>query len=569
MENKTCKQCGADFEVSDFEKTFIDKISPVFNGNKHSIPLPDICPNCRLIKRTAHRNEQYMYNSKFETGEPAISLYAPNVPWSGKYRIWPHEKWWSDSWNPMDSGFDFDFNRTFFEQFSELDKKIPRINLVTGGGNENSDFTTGTGRCKNCYLINCSEFDEDCYYGKLIQSSKDVMDSCYVYDSELLYECFNDTKCYGSVHLYYSQNSTNCYFSENLSGCSNCLLCTNLSNKNYHYLNKPISKEEFIVRLKDCTSSDENVKKALDQLMSLRAKRIHKFANIVNGEKSTGDFITNCKDCVDCYYVNDSENSRYVVVGVEVKDNLDCSNMYVKPELCYEVLGTIEDYNILFSIYVFYCRNILYSQFCYNSKDLFGCVGLRNKQYCIFNKQYTKEEYEKLVPKIIDHMKKTGEWGKFFPISMSPFAYNETVAHEYFPLTKQQAEAKGYNWKEKDTKEYQPQSFKVPENISDLNESVLKEVLACEKCGKNYKIIPHELLRLKHFNMPAPKLCFDCRQARRMSLRNNLELYHRSCMCAGECKSHDGQCKNGFETTYAPDRPEKVYCESCYQKSVL
>jgi len=31
-------------------------------------------------------------------------------------------------------------------------------------------------------------------------------------------------------------------------------------------------------------------------------------------------------------------------------------------------------------------------------------------KYCILNKQYSKEEYEELVPKIIEHMQKTGEW---------------------------------------------------------------------------------------------------------------------------------------------------------------
>jgi hypothetical protein len=51
------------------------------------------------------------------------------------------------------------------------------------------------------------------------------------------------------------------------------------------------------------------------------------------------------------------------------------------------------------------------------------------------NKQYTKEEYEKLLPKIIAHMKKTGEWGEFFPISISPFNYEETPAMDYYPLT--------------------------------------------------------------------------------------------------------------------------------------
>ncbi|USN57470.1 MAG: hypothetical protein H6766_03385 [Candidatus Peribacteria bacterium] len=64
----------------------------------------------------------------------------------------------------------------------------------------------------------------------------------------------------------------------------------------------------------------------------------------------------------------------------------------------------------------------------------FGCDGLRNKEYCIFNQQYTKEEYNELAPKIIDHMKQTGERGEFFHPSLSPFGYNETVANEYYPV---------------------------------------------------------------------------------------------------------------------------------------
>jgi hypothetical protein len=203
----------------------------------------------------------------------------------------------------------------------------------------------------------------------------------------------------------------------------------------------------------------------------------------------------------------------------------------------------------------------MYSQFCYHSKDLFGCVGLNQKQYCIFNKQYTKEEYEKLVPKIIEHMQKTGEWGKFFPIEISPFGYNETVAQEYLPLTKEEAQARGYNWKDKDKKEYQPQSYELPDSIDEIDKGILDKVLACESCGKNYKIIPHELMRLKQFKMPAPRLCFDCRHEARMNLRNPRILYHRQCMNEG--------CANEFETTYAPERPEKIYCEDCYQKAVI
>jgi hypothetical protein len=74
-----------------------------------------------------------------------------------------------------------------------------------------------------------------------------------------------------------------------------------------------------------------------------------------------------------------------------------------------------------------------------SSQDCFGCVGLRNKQYCILNKQYSQEEYANTVAAIIARMQQDGEWGEFFPSPMSPFSYTETVAQERYPLTKEEA----------------------------------------------------------------------------------------------------------------------------------
>jgi hypothetical protein len=32
---------------------------------------------------------------------------------------------------------------------------------------------------------------------------------------------------------------------------------------------------------------------------------------------------------------------------------------------------------------------------------------------------------------------------------------------------------------------------------------------------------------------------------------------------------HENRCPNEFETSYAPDRKEIVYCEACYLKEVI
>jgi hypothetical protein len=47
---------------------------------------------------------------------------------------------------------------------------------------------------------------------------------------------------------------------------------------------------------------------------------------------------------------------------------------------------------------------MIYCDSCDACKNCFGCTGLKHKEYCILNKQYTPEEYEQKVSKIIDKM---------------------------------------------------------------------------------------------------------------------------------------------------------------------
>ncbi|MBI2463806.1 hypothetical protein HYV57_02530 [Candidatus Peregrinibacteria bacterium] len=575
--------CGKKFQISDQEKSFLERISPVFHGKKYEIPVPNICPDCRMQNRVAHRNEQYFYhNTSAVSGKPFISLYAPDNSWGKDSKIVSSDEWWSDDWDGATFGRDFDFSRGFFEQFFELSKNIPKVNLIQVS-NENSPYTTGTGYCKNCYLINSSENCENCYYGKLLQTCRDVMDSSYAYDCELLYECFYVRNCYNCHYLSYSQNCFDCWFSENLKGCKNCFLCADLTNKEYNIMNQPVSKEEYKKKLEIVKGSYEQTMKAKTFLSDLRKKRVHKYANIVGCENSTGDFLTNSKSCIDCYDMNDSEDCRLVQVGVNVKDLIDCSNMYLKPELCYQVLGTIGVYNVIFSIYIFHSHDVMYSEFCYNCEYLFGCSGLRNKKYCILNKQYTKEEYEKLVPRVIEHMKKPAlgsvamsgvthtltksfsgqsdaEWGKYFPVKFSPFGYNETLADEYLPLTKKEVENRGWNWhkEESASKKYMGPETKIPDNIREVDEKITEKILVCEATGKLYKIIPQELQFYKKICIPVPRICAEERHKQRMFLRNSRKLYERKCT----------KCEKPVESTYSPDRLERIYCEECYLKEI-
>lgn len=111
---------------------------------------------------------------------------------------------------------------------------------------------------------------------------------------------------------------------------------------------------------------------------------------------------------------------------------MDCYGMG-DSELVYESIGDEEVNRCAFTTFVTRSSDIWYSDSCFSSHNCFGCVGMKNAKCAIFNKKYSKETFEPLRTKIIEHMKKTGEYGEFFPMEISPFRYNETIAQDHFP----------------------------------------------------------------------------------------------------------------------------------------
>jgi hypothetical protein len=223
---------------------------------------------------------------------------------------------------------------------------------------------------------------------------------------------------------------------------------------------------------------------------------------------------------------------------------------------------------------------------------------LRKKSYCILNKQYSKDEYQELVLKIKQHMSdmpymdKKGrvyKYGEFFPIEFSPWAYNESIAQEYFPLTREKIIEAGYRWREPDNKNYQPTILvgNFPEDITEVLDSLVDEVFECshkgecnQGCTKAFRITQNELQFYRKIRVPIPLLCPACRTLERLKMRLGVKLYDRHCMCAGQ-EDDSGQYKNGvehfhgeshceekFRTGFSTDGGDIVYCEKCYQQEV-
>jgi hypothetical protein len=219
--------------------------------------------------------------------------------------------------------------------------------------------------------------------------------------------------------------------------------------------------------------------------------------------------------------------------------------------------------------------DISYCDTCQNSQNLFGCVSVKKGEYMILNKKYLKADYEILKNKIIEHMKKTGEYGEFFPPKISPVCYNETQGNFYKPMTKEEVLALGWQWEESVHGTFNKEtvsSGSIPDKIGDVPNSYLNEIFSCIDCSKNYNIVKNELIFYKRENIPFPRRCPNCRYKRRLQLRPKRELWHQKCMCNKEGHNHANggvNCSNEFETSNDPkDNSKKIYCESCYNKEV-
>lgn len=529
---KTCKCSGQQFEVSQADLDFLEKVSPVFAGKKYLISPPSLCPEERLRRRMIFRNELSLHLRKCDmTGERMVSMFAEDVP----FPVYHWKKWFTDEWDARDHGREFDFSRPFFEQLQELRDSVPHMSLIFSS-NVNCDFCNVVGNCKNCYMCSGTINSEDCYYGNPF-NSKNCIDSLLLRDSELCLQCIDSTRLYDCQYCQDCHGSQNLMYCYNVRNSKNCFACVNLNRKEYCILNQQYSKEDYQKLVAQI--DPETVWPKLEELKKTLP---HRAIVGVSNENVQGDYMSNSKDCFECYHSDKCQDCRYCFQMMDCKDEMDvCNGEY--GELCYEISGHYKLSTSSFCHFVWDgAHDLLYSLMCQTANNCFGSVGLRRGEYCVLNKTYSKAEYEELVPKIIAHMQETAEWGEFFPMTLSPFAYNETTANQYLPLSKEKVLELGLKWSDSIGAENR-------EGVSGLK---------CEVTGKPYKIIDQERAYYEARNLSLPKRSPAQRHLDRIAKRNPMKLWDRKC----------DSCSTDVATSYSPERTESVYCEDCFANEV-
>lgn len=555
-ENKKCKNCSANFTVSYSDLEFYYSVSPMIAWELFRIPSPNFCPDCRHQRRLTFRNESKLFNRPGEITWKNIVVMYP--PWTS-FKVYNADLWFSDKWDPLSYWKKINTKESFFKQFWELLKIVPRLwrnvfNVI------NSDYTNNCSNISDCYLSFNWWDSKKVLYSNLFRWCYSVLDSRKILDSNNCYESINCDKCY---NLMYWENCVwveDSRYMKACSWCNYCFWCVNLVNKKYCIENVQYTREEYFEILPVFRKNYSR-----EKFQEFCSKHFVKALQNYNSKNVIWNNIYNSKNVFHSYNINASENIKYSYDLRWINSNImDVNEFWWNIEYCLDSCTIWHDSSFLLFCNLTYdnCYNLMYCDSCFNCKNCFWCSWLKNKEYCIMNIQYDEESYKETVSKIIKTMIKLWEWWEFFPSSISPFWYNHTLANWYFPLSKSEALQKWFNWSDyilpiPKVDKIIPAN-KLPDDIKDIPDDILNRAIECEVSKKPFRIVAHELDFYRKNNLPIPKKHPWVRFEERMKIRNKRKIYERKC----------DKCSRHIITIYPDTRPEKVYCEECYDKEV-
>lgn len=563
VEWKPCVCSWVKFAIYASDLEFYDKISPVFNGKKYGIPTPRLCPEERQRRRLLWRNERKLYKRTCDaTGKTIISIYSPDKNFS----VYSSKFWWSDQWDALTYGISYDVNKSFKQHMQQLLDLVPKLAIMNDNwvASENCEYCQDFAFGKNCYMCTWAWYLEDCMYCDTeVNYCKNLLDCSVINHSQHCYQCFSSTKLRNCFWVWNSSESSFCWFSHDIHGCDHCLLCTWLYNTSYHYKNAPISKEEYDNIVKEMQSNPTIYKEQYVKFMESHKVVLKSMYNI-QSSNVYGNALYMSKNMIFSYETHDGLSSKYIY-GCDASKSCFDITISGRPEMCYECVTPDEGFHNAFTVFTWKSNYCYYTENCHSCSSCFGCMWLRNKSYCIFNKQYTKDVYQQLVPKIIENMMQIGEWGELFDNEYSPFGYNETVAQDYCSLSRDEALKKWYKRQDESYDPVIPQGVQIferdvmPTDSKAVDDSILKKILLCEVSWRPYRLLKQELQFYRKHALPIPRKHPDVRHAERLQHRPWRQLYARTCDKTWE----------EILSVYPQDVAFKVYGEEAYKKEVF
>jgi hypothetical protein len=529
------------------------------------VPPPNFCPTCRRMRRLVHMNFSRLFKRECDApghNEMMISILPEECPFS----VYDYQYFIGDEFDAFSFGIRYKEGDDPMKDLLSLRKKFPMPSFLNRDPSSvNSEYSNGGRNVKNGYYVIACYGVEDAWYSNMLQKSRNVMDSLQIWDSEFIYECLSSDHLYKSSFVYFSNDCMESMFLFDCHNCQNCFGCVNLQNKKYCVYNKQLSKEDYesfinsIYPLSKESLSDYE-KKFWDLVKSMPANGTRNVAvNNVSGVN-----LANSKNLHDVIDADNSENIRHADGALSHKDSMDFTFSGGHSSLLYmdTNIGS-QSSGVKFSVSSKFCTDC---EFVFNSKNLnncFMCFGLQNKSYCVLNKQYSEEEYYKVIDGLKLKMLEKGEYEDGLGLEFSAQAYNFSLAQISYPLSNEEIiKLGGYVAKEPETNVGNIEVVKysdLPKTINETSDDILNKAIICEVSGRPFRIIPSELEFYKRMNLPLPNIHPLLRIERRLHFIKAGKKYKTTC----------AKCEKDIETIYNPNDNWNLYCDDCYKKEIL
>lgn len=588
IEWSTCVYSWEEFPIFEQEKNILDTLW---------MPLPIISPDMRRLQLYMMRNERTFYKRSCDmTGKSILSIYPPEYP----SKVFHFSEYISDKWSGFDYWKDLDFDWSISQQISDFYRSIPKrsLNIDAENSMENCDYSNYGTSSKDCYMSQVPTFSQNCYY------SYTPFQSTYNIDTHLNEKCeisYESSFCMNSYQIFYSQyleDSRDCWWCYDCIWIQNCIGCVWLHSKQYYILNQELTQREYEYKLKVILSSYKNLKTFQDEFDTFKSNFPKKALHNKLSENVQGNIIRYSKKTLNCFNVVDLQDSLHTQhSGIDSTSLLSCE------------YGGLNSWNVYHSIWFNHSIESAYISFTSAQRsyylhdntsvdDSMLCSGLQNQRYCIFNKQYSQEEYAVFSKKVIEMMKQEWIWGNWFLSEMLLFPYNDSKAYEQYPPQKivyGSRDTKGARewelnpkgrgtvyvldpeayiskayldfwgdkslnilWRTQDNNIDISPSAKIIEadflpEIHNIEAHVSDIIIQCKDTGRPFRVIAQELDFYKKYSLPLPRYHPDVRFQKRFQQFPKNTLHLRTC---------DG-C---WEQILSVWESESVVCESCYAK---
>jgi hypothetical protein len=474
------------------------------------------------------------------------------------FPVYDNKYWHSDKWDPCEYGREIDFNRPLFEVWQELHDVVPhKARMLTHV--ENCDYCNNGSKNKDCYFTFNASHSERAMFSEGMWNTFKCHDCTQTKRSELCYDCVQCLNCYDLQSSQCCESCSESYYLLNCRSCKNCFACANLRHAEYCIFNKQYSKTEYFAEIEKLNLGSYKVRQLLQQkVLKFWQQHPRPHADFHLAENSSGDHLDNVKNVRESFFVSNGEDLRFCFnLDENSRDCQDHSLFGRNVELVYEgVRCGISSYRLAFCTHcVDGCSNLYYCGHCSITSDCFACVGLYKKKYCILNKQYSQQEYEALVPKLIAHMQKTGEWGEFFHAGMSAVPYNHSHANRYWELDRQEVESRGLGFEDYQYPKARDaiEARDLPDDIADVGEESI--VCQSQEDSQVFLISAQEIRSLKERNAPLPRVPYISRLNSRARSMGMLTIFQRTCAKSGAA----------IETRFSPEEPWIVWKRDVYE----